>query len=113
MSTTNIFNRRIIMTPALASGVGSTTTLDAAFAAGASATLSNGNLTATGTSGVNNLIRSVASHTSGKYYCEFTVGTTGGSVAPGVCDVDAVNTDYVGSNGLNSYGDFGTWAPGT
>jgi hypothetical protein len=87
---------------------GGTTTLDATFASGANYTLSLGNLKITATSTANDSGRSVASHTSGKFYAEFTIGA--GTVNSGfgvACDL-MPNTEYVSQNGLHSMGTFGT-----
>jgi hypothetical protein len=90
-----------------ASSGAATTTLDATFASGANYTLSLGNLKITATSTANDSGRSVASHTSGKFYAEFTVGTAANSGFGVACDL-MLNTEFVSQNGLHSMGSFGT-----
>jgi hypothetical protein len=90
--------------PVVASG----TTLDGTAGAtgpGAGITLSNGNLTATG-SGTNTTARSLASHATGKYYCEFTVAVAGNLIV-GYCSTAHDKAQYVGqtsdSGGASSF----------
>jgi hypothetical protein len=82
--------------------VAATTTLDPATLDGAAVALSNGNLTVTNNTGTNNLARSVSSHASGKFYCEFTIGRASNTTI-GVCNATAANTEYMGQT-FNSGG---------
>jgi hypothetical protein len=61
---------------------------------GSTITLSGGNLTATG-SGGNSLTRTLASHSSGKYYAEFTVGAAT-NIGVGVVAAAFGVNDYIG-----------------
>jgi hypothetical protein len=92
------------------SGARATTTLDPSHL-GSLVTLSNGNLTATGAGG-NSSARSIANHTSGKYYCETTIGQASNSII-GVIDGTASLNDWVGdspnSAGAGSSGFSGVW----
>lgn len=74
---------------------------------GANVSLSNGNLTGTATSSANSITRSIASHTSGKYYCEVTIGTAA-NTAIGICNSAAALTEYITQLGTHSCGTFGT-----
>lgn len=89
-------------------GGGATTTLDSGFV-GPGAVLSNGNLTVT-SSGGNNTERSLASHTSGKYYCEFTAGAVGNTIW-GVCGATQSDTNYIGQTN-EAFGWVGSWLGG-
>jgi hypothetical protein len=77
-----------------------TTTLDPANK-GASQTLSNGNLTTTG-NGTNGIARSIASHTTGKYYYEVTIGSVSNLLVGFVNAGESLNA-YVGGS-VNSLG---------
>jgi hypothetical protein len=69
-------------------------------------TLSNGNLTATGTpSGGDGMVRAVQSHSgSGKYYIEFTTGATYAGIDTGVGIATSAATGIgLGSNSANGF----------
>lgn len=95
----------------LASTGSATTTFDSGNKS-ANITLSGGNLVAacnsTNTNG--NVVRSVASHSSGKYYAEFTLGTvvTVGGMGFGLINASqSVTAQYLGDTGNNSIGAYG------
>lgn len=100
IGTTSISGLAPRVTGNTSGGGSSTTTFDPANKA-SSITLSNGNLTAqnTGLLG-NNLVRSIASHTTGKFYCEATVGgvLNGANSAVGFCDSTESMTTQLGSD---------------
>ena len=77
--------------PITAAGAG--VTMDPAFANGAH-TLSTDHLTVTGT-GATGTSRTTTSHSSGKYYFEFTIGTMAGAIIPGYSDPSHLASDYV------------------
>lgn len=90
-----------------------TTTFDPANKS-SNITLSGGDLTATnGSTGEGRNVRSIASHATGKYYCEFTLVEDGGDAgfdAPGVVNATfpiGDNSTYLGetSDGVGAYGD--------
>lgn len=99
--------------PALAGPASSpTTTFDPAHA-GTGIVFSNGNLTAVGNGLTINfaVARSVASHSSGKYYAEFTInfnGTSNSFVSVGLTTSSAtLNTGGLGTDANLSLGTFG------
>jgi hypothetical protein len=70
--------------------------------------LSNGNLTATGdgSAGLNDNVRSVTSHSSGKWYFEVTIGTAAVNVGIGVVNGSfTIGANYVGetNNGISDF----------
>lgn len=78
----------------------------------ASVTLSNGNLTAAGTSSSDVGVRSVAAKTSGKFYVEYTVGSnwpTGPDDGVGI----ALSSASLTTLGTNATGAFITFKSGT
>jgi hypothetical protein len=83
-----------------ASSGAATTTLDPAFTNGAMA-LSNGNLTATHVSG-NGVLRSIANHSSGKYYWEITVTVSANAPIMGICSSTEVNSTFLTSDGKSA-----------
>jgi hypothetical protein len=94
--------------PFAASG-GGTTTLDPANL-GTSQALSNGNLTDSFVSGSDGLARSIANHSTGKYYCEFIYGHVGNN-GVGIMDGSgSVNSYLYGTN--HQFGTFfsGAWS---
>jgi len=69
---------------------------------GTSLTLSLGNLRATFVSGSNQIAHAATSHSSGKYYCEFTLGSapTSGADGVGLMSVgNGVNGTFLGNGG--------------
>lgn len=89
----------------------STTTLDPANK-GTSQTLSNGNLTVTGT-GSDGIVRSIANHSSGKYYLEFTTGSNSiGNGGVGVINSSGNLNTFIAGDSNNAgvaYGASTTW----
>jgi hypothetical protein len=90
-----------------------TTTLDPTIGT-PSTTFSNGNLTVTGTAGSGaNTAKSIASHTAGKYYCEFTCGTIT-NTGVGLTTLARTVNDYMGNNGCPAVANWsGGWTGGT
>lgn len=94
-------NHAAIQVPAAAAPPSTTTLNNADKAPGV--TLSGGNLIAT-QSTADGSVRSIASHTSGKYYCEMTVGAgvSDWQHALGIANTSSVLTDAPGSPDANS-----------
>lgn len=84
-------------------GAAPTTTFDPAHA-GTGIVLSNGNLTATG-GGTSTTVRSIASHSTGKFYVEFKLnaGTTPANLTIGIQNAASGNPSFLG-NDQNSLG---------
>lgn len=84
-------------------GAGATTTFDPSNKS-THITLSGGNLVSTSGAGSSNstAVRSVASHSTGKFYCEFTLtsGTPGGNDGCGLCNGSFVidGGSFLGNN---------------
>lgn len=90
--------------------VSNTTTLDSGTL-GPSLALSNGNLTVTSSGANTSTVRSVASHATGTYYCEITLGTAANALV-GSCASTQLNNNYVGQT-ANGSGCQGAWQNGT
>jgi len=63
----------------------------------ASITLSNGNLTATGTAAAWKSVRGTVGHAAGKYYYELTVDSTSSALMVGIENGSGTLNDYLGS----------------
>jgi hypothetical protein len=95
--TTNVVNRRVIYTQALASGGSPPTTWNPADKS-AGITLSNANLTAAqNTSGANN-VRAIASHSTGLYYFEAHMDVRTAQLLVGISNSTASLTAFSGND---------------
>ena len=103
------YNNACAITGTCTGGGGSTTTFDPSNL-GPFIVLSNGNLTATAITSDNyGIARSVASHSTGKYYAELTMNSgSGGDLNPGAVNNAAGLALFIGDTAdKNSVGGFG------